>query len=59
MDPQILDFGSLDIWIELGKVSDFDSLENPDMESIWFQHLNLDSLEIRDTEFLTLHRQVL
>ena len=59
MDQQILDFDSLDIWIDLDKVSDFDSLENQNMESIWFQHRNLDSLEVQDTEVLTLHRQVL
>ena len=59
MDPQILDFDTLDIWIDLDKILDFDSLENPDLESFWFRHLNLDSLEIQDTEFLTLHRQVL
>ena len=59
MDPQILDFGSLDIWIDLDKISDFDSLENRNMESIWFRQLDFDSLEVQDTEVLTLHRQVL
>ena len=59
MDQQILDFDSLDIWIDLGKISDFDSLEIWDMESIWFQQLDFDSLEVQDTEVLMLHRQLL
>ena len=59
MDQQFLDFDTLDIWIDLGKISDFDSLENWDMESIWFRQLDFDSLEVQDTEFLMLHRQVL
>ena len=59
MDQQISDFDSLDIWIDLDKVSDFDSLENGDMESIWFRQLDYDSLEVQDTEFLMLHRQLL
>ena len=59
MDQQILDFDTLDIWIDLGKISDFDSLESSNMESIWFQHRNLDSLEVQDTEVPMLHRQAL
>ena len=47
MDQQILDFDSLDIWIDLGKISDFDSLENSNMESIRSRQLDFDSLEIR------------
>ena len=57
MDRQILDFDSLDIWIDLGKISDFGSLENSNMESTWFRQLDLDSLEIQDTEVLMLHRR--
>ena len=58
MGQQILDFDSLDIWIDLGKISDFDSLENGSTESIWFRQLDQDSLEVQDTEVLMLHRQV-
>ena len=47
MDQQILDFGSLDIWIDLDKISDFDSLENVSTESIWFWQLDFDSLEVQ------------
>ena len=32
MDQQILDFDSLDIWIDLDKILDLDSLEIQDIE---------------------------
>ena len=55
----ISDFGSLDIRIDLDKVSDFDSLENRNVESIRSRQLDFDSLEVQDTEVLMLHRQLL
>ena len=54
-----MDFDSLDIRIDLDKISDFDSLENRNMESIRSRQLDFGSLEVQDTEVIMLHRQVL
>ena len=54
-----MDFDPLDIRIDLDKISDFDSLENRNMESIRSRQLDFGSLEVQDTEVLMLHRQVL
>lgn len=54
-----MDFDSLDIRIDLDKVSDFGSLENRNMESIRSRQPDFDSLEVQDTEVLMLHRQLL
>ena len=53
-----MDFGSLDIRIDLDKALDFGSLENRSMGSIRSRQLDFDSLEVLDTEVIVLHRQL-